>query len=370
MSRSNFPSFNAVQKAIGKKFNHELMAISAPGSSGSRVFILKDFEKGKLYAVKAVKISRVSLLEERKKRDFLSKHLPCHIPDVIDVLRYEECEIMISSCPGIDTLHSLILNSNKPHAFLEDVWISATDSLADLWVKTAEPFRKDDCQRRHDERIERIREGVQNIRINSVSLKDHMDAPIIFNNQICPSLNEILKEIKDITEPEIGVVCHGDPQPSNIVVNDEKNWFLIDWEWSGRQHDWRMMLSHMHGWWTTHYSSIGDTPKTSIDVEGNLVINIENIYCPYFVRQYQRQATKIYTRLLEKRIATSQDTQDINRFLATLHLGDARFAPIWRKEVLIPLFIAVAASICRDIKVGNNNKSPYGFPCLSGNDDL
>ena len=34
-----------------------------------------------------------------------------------------------------------------------------------------------------------------------------------------------------------------------MLVDEEGRWYLIDWEWAGDHHDWRMMLSHLVGSW-------------------------------------------------------------------------------------------------------------------------
>ncbi|MGH3626858.1 MAG: phosphotransferase family protein, partial [Sciscionella sp.] len=49
--------------------------------------------------------------------------------------------------------------------------------------------------------------------------------------------------------PQVRVACHGDPQPGNILLDEHGTWYLVDWEWSGLYHDWRMMVSHLVGSW-------------------------------------------------------------------------------------------------------------------------
>jgi thiamine kinase-like enzyme len=158
-------------------------------------------------------------------------------------------EVMISECVGVQTLHHLIINSSLPHDRLLVVWKDVVETLVHVWKTSQHKFQEALCPRFFPDRIRRIREGLYSTVVGDVRLSECWNMPIIINNKEYLSVSESLDKINQVGKPTMGVVCHGDPQPSNIIVGDDDSWYCVDWEWSGPHHDWRMMLAHLFGWW-------------------------------------------------------------------------------------------------------------------------
>lgn len=75
-------------------------------------------------------------------------------------------------------------------------------------------------------------------------------------------LEAVLARLARVPPPAVHVACHGDPQPRNVLVDDNGCWHLVDWEWAGLHQDWRMMCSHLAGWWNVE--SVLSTARGSI----------------------------------------------------------------------------------------------------------
>jgi hypothetical protein len=72
---------------------------------------------------------------------------------------------------------------------------------------------------------------------------------VVVNGTDLGTIGSALDRVAQLAPPRITVACHGDPQPRNVLLDADLVWHLIDWEWSGLLHDWRMMVSHLVGWW-------------------------------------------------------------------------------------------------------------------------
>ena len=180
---------------------------------------------------------------------------------------------------------------------------------------------------------------------NEYKLKSISDCKIIINGKEYQSLNDTFDEIKNISSPTFGITCHGDPQPSNIIISNKNKWYLVDWEWSGKNHDFRLMFSHLYGWWVTRMINIKNTPEFIVE-NNKLIINYE-ICKNELIDKFQLISNKVLKKYFDISV---QDEKDINRFLALLYLGDIRFLDIWDKPDYLPILIGEATKTVNYLK--------------------
>ena len=337
-------AMKAVQMMVGDNTSPELVVVSDPGSSGARVFLIKHPRSNITYAVKCVKNGRVSLIEEIARRAIIEPFLSAHLPKILSIQCIGEYEVMISECGGEQSLHSLIINSLLPQSRLRSIWHDVTEILTGIWQETRYyPFMDKLCPRYHQTRCQRITDGVYALEFNGISISDCVSMPIIINGEEYPSIQNTISEIFLVGDPKFGVVCHGDPQPSNVIVNQDCSWMLVDWEWSGRHHDWRAMVSHFYGWWPTRCLTLIDEPQIRIE-KGKIHIDYELSFSSH-VLAFQGAAISAYRTMSEDNAFSSGDVEAINRYLATLCFGELRFLRLWKRECYLVPLLAEAVKI-------------------------
>ncbi len=322
---------------VGDDASPELVVVSDPGSSGARVLIIRHPQSGHTYAVKCVKNGRVSLVNEIARREIIKPFLKDHLPEVLMIKQIGEYEVMVSECKGEQTLHSLIINALMPHDQLRKTWCEVVVSLVKTWQQTKHyPFMDMLYPRYHKTRCQRIIDGVHSVVINGIKIADCISMPVIINGEEYPSIDSLLPQIEAVGKPQFGVTCHGDPQPSNVIVDRSRSWSLVDWEWSGKHHDWRTMISHLHGWWPTRCSILMVEPEIRIQ-QRKLNINY-SLLVPSHLAEYQQEAASAYREMTD----SSNDSEDINRYLATLYFGELRFLQFWGRQSYLAPFLAEA----------------------------
>lgn len=355
--------FYIINKILYKTIGTEckLLYISGPGSSPSKVYMFKD-DSNRMYAVKIcdINISRVSLYDEAKNIEFLKPFLNKHLPKIIYIGRYKNLEIMVSECFGVDSFFSSYSLNKKPLHFYLDIWSNVLLEIMNMW-KNSKNYAYDSNlnPRNNINRIMRIKNGVLNTEYNGYNLNSIKHLKIVVNGVEYLSLEDIFSEINKITDPDFGVTCHGDPQPSNIIISEnDSNWYLVDWEWSGKNHDYRLMFSHLYGWWGTRLLNLKEFSSFKVK-NGKLIINYDIIKNEE-ITEFQSIALKM---LRENFDLTDNNINDINRFLALLYLGDARFLNIWGRFDYLPVLIGEAAktiSYIKDKKVQINKNFTIG----------
>ena len=344
MSDLVFTAMKAVQMMIGNDISPELVIVSDPGSSGARVFLVRHSHNNRTYAVKCVRSSRVSLMEETARRKIIEPFLSDHLNRILSIQHIGEYEVMISECKGKHSLHSLIINSLMPQSQLKGIWQEVVKTLIEMWKQTRHyPFMDKLCPRYHKTRSQRITDGVYALKMDGIKISDCASMPTIINGEEFPSIQETLPQMASVTSPKFGITCHGDPQPSNVVVGQDHDWSLVDWEWSGKHHDWRAMISHFYGWWPTRCITLLSVPQVKID-RGRLCIDY-SLFLPPHLAKYQREAVSAYRNMSESVDCSSIDVTDINRYLATLYFGELRFLRLWNRESYLAPFLAEAIKI-------------------------
>lgn len=332
---------NIIQKIFKKELNIDctFIYVSGPGSSPSKVYMFKDID-GKLYATKICdkNIARVSLLKEIENFRILYPYLKDHLPKILYYGIYQNYEILITESKGIDNFYTSLVSNKKPLEIYLNIWEDIVINLFEMWKKTKTyHYNKDANPRNNQKRIERIEKGIYELAYNNYKLNEIKNYPIIINGIEYFSLNEAMSLIKNVGDPSFGVTCHGDPQPSNVIIDDQNNWYLVDWEWSGTNHDFRIMVSHLYGWWATRMLNVTLLPV--FEVYNKKVLIKYNVQEDNTIKNFQ----KIVYELLNKNFdISSSDTIDINKFLALLYLGDIRFLTIWEREYFLPVLLGEA----------------------------
>lgn len=367
MERKDQLIFNAVSvstKAMNLFFKDrsvlpELILISPPGSSGARVSVFKSSDGTSLYAVKCTRETRVSLSDEVAKWEILAKYIPSHLPKILWVGRVEGYETIISECYGVHTLHNLIASGDLPHDQLQSIWEDVVDTIVCIWSNSKTyPFDRDLSPRDFSQRMERIASGLYGKNVFGMKLSEIWNKDIYVNGKVYPSLDDTLKSISSIGDPSFGVTCHGDPQPSNIIVGrDDASWYCVDWEWSGPNHDWRMMASHLYGWWFTRSIMLKEKPTIRIAKEG-VYLNYR-VFLPDHLRSYPKITLKILERSFGDNL-NKNARQDINRYLSALYLGDLRFLEIWNRENFAIPLLGQGIITAKEVK-SNLERSRFEF---------
>jgi len=328
----------AIRTMLGRN-DTELVLIASPGSSGARVFIFRNQLTGSLYAVKCSQGARISLMEEVARREILVPYLRDHLPEVLRCQIIDGFEVMISECSGIQTLHNLIMNSGTSDRHLFGIWKDVVDTLVHTWLASQHQFQEELCPRYFPARINRISNGLQDVFIAGIKLSKCWQMPVIVNGNRYQSIADSINMITKIGKPKFGVICHGDPQPSNIILTNNSDWYCVDWEWSGSNQDWRMMVSHLYGWWTTRCLVLL-TESTFKIIDGCLEINCETVI-PKYIKPYKALA-KSAALLMSDGSLSKEDAGDINRYLSALYFGELRFLKLWNREQFAPSMLAQA----------------------------
>lgn len=317
-------AMKALRKMLGDDTNLRLVGVSEPGTSGAQVLLIRKTDSTKVYAVKCIRYGRVTLAEEVSRHEIIRPFFKDHLPNILWIGQVDEHEVMVSECRGEHTLHAMVVNSLMPHDRLRAIWEEIVVYLTEVWRTTEyRPFMEELCPRYHQARCQRIREGILGLTLYGVELRNCLSLPLIINGEEYPSIGEAYAEIEAVGQPQFGVTCHGDPQPSNVVVDMAGSWSFVDWEWSGKHHDWRTMISHIHGWWPMRCEALLEEPKAAV-YGGRLHLDYR-LTLPAHLVSYQEAAQNAFFSICEDVSAVSKDVNDINRYLATLYFGEMRF---------------------------------------------
>ena len=337
--------FNEINRLLNKilKCKCNLLYVSSPGSSPSKVYMFKD-KNDNMYAVKVcdVRFSRVSLFKEVDNMKHLLPFLKEHLPKIIYIGKIKNYEIMVTQCFGIDNFYNSIISAKKPIKIYLNIWENILFELMSMWKNSINvKYSADKNPRNNVQRFLRIKTGVLGTTYNGYNINSIKNMVIQINGIEYISLEDTFNEINKIKTPDFGITCHGDPQPSNIIVSDA-NWYFVDWEWSGENHDLRQMFSHIYGWWATRMINQKDIP--TFEVKNNKLIINYKLYKNDIVDCFQIISKNMLNSFFDLK---EDDVDDINRFLSLLYLGDIRFLNIWERQYYLPILIGEAVkTIC------------------------
>ncbi len=324
-----------------------LQMISDPGSSQSRVYLFRVSDK--LIAVKQGSVVhedyRPNVIDEALKRNIITPYLNNHVAEVFWCGNYKNRQYMIYECAGQANLHSEVLSRNLSMDDVATVWNDVLENLTSMWIASKQPItNKTVYARDYDSRYNRVVMGVTE-RLTQLlpNQSDIFDSELIINGTTYPSLSSLFGELSNYDEPEFTVTCHGDPQPSNIIVNpDTLLWQLIDWEWSSDGHDWRMMAAHLFGWWLSRTVKFTRTPQMMHE-NNRLIIDYELIQDNENTELSELTLSHLEARL--DLISNKTDYKQFKKFLSLLLLGDIRFLHIWHRQKHLPYLLAKAVEL-------------------------
>ncbi|MFI9254099.1 phosphotransferase [Streptomyces sp. NPDC053069] len=241
------PSGTSVrERSLSSRTAHTVRIVRT-GSSGALVRIVQRPD-GTLVAVKTARNPRVPAIQQARARDTIAPYFGARLPEVLFAGHHHGSDTLITRCPSVTTLADAALRPG-PTTRAAAVWTEVTEALCQVWLQSARPgFEPALATRKHTLRLERGRHGLHHaahqLRL-AIDGKHH----IIVNGTDHGSLDRMLHRLAALRPPTIRVACHGDPQPRNILLDHAEQWHLVDWEWSGHHQDWRMMMSHLVGWW-------------------------------------------------------------------------------------------------------------------------
>ncbi|MBB1242509.1 phosphotransferase [Streptomyces durbertensis] len=199
-------------------------------------------------AVKTARNPRVPATEQARARETIAPYFGARLPEVLFAGHHHGYDTLISHCPSVTTLADVALRpATAPQAAA--TWREVVEALSHVWLQSARPgFDPSRATRKHALRLGRARDGLYRS-ARSLGLPAEGRCHVIVNRTDHGSLDRMLERLAALPAPSVRVACHGDPQPRNILLDHANQWHLVDWEWSGHHQDWRMMASHLVGWW-------------------------------------------------------------------------------------------------------------------------
>lgn len=217
------------------------------GTSGATVRIVRQPD-GQLLAVKTATNPRVPAHAQAAARKSIEPFFGSRLPEVFFAGSIYGTDTLITRCPSTTTLADAVHNQGT-HGPAPAVWKDVVTMLGQVWQRTAEPgFDMSSATRKHQLRWQRGTTGLR-YALHQAGLPAPLSRHVVVNDIDHGPLNQILNQLASIPAPTIHVACQGDPQPRNILLDPANHWHLVDWEWAGLHQDWRMMTSHLVGWW-------------------------------------------------------------------------------------------------------------------------
>lgn len=291
-----------------------------PGVSGAHVILVRRTDTGQTFVVKFGETPRHPLLDQVKKRQLIAPlfgehHLP-------RVLACNEELLLMEAADG-QNLHEAVISGSYAIDYLKEMHLKVLARFGEVWIKNSKPYVDGFSFARDPiERAQRIAAAVQSRVFDGVPLVQVLDKPVIINGQ---KLNGTLRSLLDkLTQyykpPKQVVLCHGDPNADNMIINSSKGWWLVDWEWVG-YHDWRVLASHFVGWWVSNATLLKEQP--TVHVDGRLEINY-SLTQSELVTALQDQAWEFIERV---GISFKEENwhAQVSLQLALFLLGDLRF---------------------------------------------
>lgn len=170
------------------------------------------------------------------------------MPAVLFAGQVSGTDILISECPSPNSLADVISSDGFSRTVVS-AWTDAVTTLSTVWERSARSgFALSRAARNHQLRWQRAMDGL-NFTFRHLLPSADLTQHIIIDDNELGTLRSALEYLAHVPPPTIHVACQGDPQPRNILLDDTGKWHLVDWEWAGLHHDWRMMSSHLIGWW-------------------------------------------------------------------------------------------------------------------------
>lgn len=281
------------------------------GTSGADVYLLRQPDNSTV-AAKVTRYARVPASVQERRRDLLARHLPDRTPPVLATASQADLDVLVTTAPSTQTLDDAV-DQHGVTAQLATVWTDVVDTLVNLWQRTATPsFDPALATRNHELRLSRGRQGLAYALAGDVAPESH----VTVNGDDYGTWADLITHLTNLGTPAVHVTCHGDPHAGNVLLDPDGKWYLIDWEWSGEYHDWRMMASHLVGGWYIR-DLIETATGTLTRAPSCLTIDCAAGDLPR-LRQLGQPAATAFARMG----GTEQDLADVARHLALLLLRE------------------------------------------------
>lgn len=217
------------------------------GSSGAEVHIF-DCADGSCAAVKVAASPRVSALRQEAARAQIAPFFGERLPRVLYAGRHQDNDVLITECPAPQTFADAACD-HGPTPDLLATWTQIVDQLVTVWQQSTQPgYEPDNATRNHQRRLHRAIDGLTHA-FDTLGTELSVRHRFIVNGADLGTCAQLQRRLAALPPPTFRVACLGDPQPTNVLLTPQLHWYLIDWEWAGHHHDWRMMASHLLGWW-------------------------------------------------------------------------------------------------------------------------
>ncbi len=310
--------------SAGRQVGSILLRRIRSGTSGADVYLLRQPDDT-IVAAKVTRNARVRASAQECRRDLLARHLPGHTPRVLATASQADLDVLVTAAPGTQTLDDAV-DRHGATAMLTAAWSDVVDTLVDLWQRTAVPgFEPHLATRNHQLRCRRGLKGLEYALAGDVA----SGSRIVVNGEDHGTWADLFADLTDLGTPAVHVTCHGDPHAGNVLVDGGGRWHLIDWEWSGEYHDWRMMVSHLVGGWYIRDLIDGATGTLTRTPTG-LAVDCAACDVPR-LRQLGQPAATAFARMA----GTDQDLTDVARHLALLLLREIPRAVQQRRHHLV-----------------------------------
>jgi len=283
------------------------------GSSGATVTILRRTD-GMYVAVKTARSPRVSAVRQAERRAAIVRFLGPRLPRVLFAGSLGARDTLVTECPSPRTLADAAM-TEATTASAVVAWEEVVSTLCDVWISSArEGFDERRATRNHQHRSQRAA-GELVAACRALGITAPTSRRVIVSGTDLGTIGTALDSVRRLPLPRITVACHGDPQPRNVLLDADHGWHLIDWEWSGLVHDWRMMLSHVIGWWYIDALSAESVVVTDLQAaHSTLTVSYE----PPFVADLAPWTTPAVTAFSRM---SSPDRDELDVAGLTLHLA-------------------------------------------------
>jgi len=291
------------------------------------------------YAVMFAEQPRVPFVTQRSNAQKLQRYMREHIPEFYKETKIDNCEVMVYQSIGRTSLHQLIKSGDEPLNVVFRLWEDIVLTFARMYKQSATyPYEPTNCVRNHQIRLSKVRDFLSDYRIHQK--KGYMcdtwqQYPLIINGEKYPPIEDLLPQLEKIAPPLFGVTCHGDPHPANIIISDDlQKWGLVDFEWTGHNHDFRWMYSHLYGWWPVKYSRLENTPE--------MVLHGREVHIHYHIKpdQLLRRFQICVKNAFQASSGISlSDQTAVNQYLVMLYFREmAYISDTKRSQWQIPMF--------------------------------
>lgn len=302
-----------------------------------RVFVVRDLKTQTLYAIKAGDRLRGNTIQRQiQNRILLATVGGGILQNKLPQVRFhaEELPEPIREAMAMDYFSEWNFSEGVIKGIMNDLafvktWSEILSTFTQLWGKTRKSWSKktlDTMTRNPLQRVQTVEQHTLSFVLPGMSepLRTFLDLPIIIGEKEYPSLRSAFEKMRAFDPPRFTVACHNDLNADNLVVKPDGDWAVIDWEWVTECADWRMSLSHLIGWWWANTSRQIQAPSAIVQ-DGKLVLT-SSLELSSVCYHFMRDAFAAGAAYRKKTNESKRWREQIHRYLATLFIGEMRFA--------------------------------------------